>query len=62
MVLGLVLGQGLETNLRQALMLSWGDFSIFVSRPLSLSLLIVAALLLIIPIVTQRRRLSTLEQ
>jgi len=62
MVLGLVLGQGLETNLRQALMLSWGDFSIFVSRPLSLSLLIVATLLLIIPIVTQRRRLSALEQ
>jgi len=61
MVLGLVLGQGLETNLRQALMLSWGDFSIFVSRPLSLSFLIVAALLLIVPVVTQRRRLSTLE-
>jgi len=61
MVLGLVLGQGLETNLRQALMLSWGDFSIFVSRPLSLSFLIVAALLLIVPVVTQRRRLSALE-
>ena len=61
MVLGLVLGQGLETNLRQALMLSWGDFSIFVSRPLSLSFLILAALLLIVPVVTQRRRLSALE-
>jgi len=58
MILGLVLGQGLEVYLRQALMLSWGDFSIFVTRPLSLSLLIVAALLLIVPIITQRARLS----
>jgi TctA family transporter len=43
-------------------MLSKGDFSIFISRPLSLVFLIVAALLFIIPIVTQRKKLATLEE
>ena len=39
MVLALVLGGELETSLRQSLMLSRGDFSIFVSRPISLGFL-----------------------
>jgi len=43
-------------------MLSKGDFSIFISRPLSLAFLITAALLIIIPIVTQRKKLATLEE
>ncbi len=62
LVLALVLGKMLETTLRQSLILSRGDFSIFVSRPISLGFLIVAALLLIIPIITQRKKLSTLEE
>ena len=61
MVLALVLGGELETSLRQSLMLSRGDFSIFVSRPISLGFLIIAVLLLIVPIMTQRKRLSRLE-
>ena len=61
MVLALVLGGELETSLRQSLMLSRGDFSIFVSRPISLGFLIIAILLLIVPIMTQRKRLSRLE-
>jgi putative tricarboxylic transport membrane protein len=62
MVLALVLGRMLETTLRQSLILSRGDFSIFVTRPISLAFLIVAAILLVIPIVTQRKKLSTLKE
>jgi TctA family transporter len=42
--------------------MSQGDFSIFVTRPISLGFLITAVLLLIVPIITQRKRLSTLEE
>jgi putative tricarboxylic transport membrane protein len=61
LVLALVLGGELESSLRQSLMLSRGDFSIFVTRPIALGFLIVAVLLLIVPIITQRKKLSTLE-
>jgi putative tricarboxylic transport membrane protein len=62
LVLAVVLGPMLEEAFRQSLMLSKGNFSIFVSRPLSLSFLIVAFLLLVVPIVTQRKKLSTLKE
>ena len=62
LVLALVLGRMLESNFRQSLISARGDFSIFVSRPISLGFLVVAALLLIIPIITQRKKLSTLEE
>jgi putative tricarboxylic transport membrane protein len=62
MILALVLGPMLEEALRQSLILSHGNFSIFVSRPISLGFLVLAVLLLIIPIVTQRKKLSTLEE
>jgi len=62
LVLALVLGRMLESNFRQSLIAARGDFSIFVSRPISLAFLAVAALLLIIPIFTQRKKLSTLEE
>ena len=62
LVLALVLGRMLESNFRQSLIAARGDFSVFVSRPISLSFLVVAALLLIIPIITQRKKLSTLEE
>jgi putative tricarboxylic transport membrane protein len=61
MILALVLGQKLETSFRRSLIMSQGDFSIFVTRPISLGFLITAVLLLIIPIITQRKKLSTLE-
>ncbi|NDH55841.1 MAG: tripartite tricarboxylate transporter permease, partial [Burkholderiaceae bacterium] len=48
LLLGFVLGPMMEENFRRALLLSRGDFTTFVTRPLSLSLLIAAALLLII--------------
>jgi putative tricarboxylic transport membrane protein len=62
LILALVLGQKLETSLRRSLIMSHGDFSIFVSRPISLGFLVTAALLLTIPIITQRRKLSTLRE
>jgi putative tricarboxylic transport membrane protein len=62
MILALVLGQKLETSLRRSLIMSQGDFSIFVTRPISLGFLITAVLLLIVPIITQRKRLSTLVE
>ncbi len=61
LVLALVLGRKLESTFRESLILSRGDFSIFVSRPISLSFLVVAALLLLIPIITQRKKISTHE-
>lgn len=62
LVLAVVLGPMLEEAFRQSLMMSNGDFSIFVARPLSLGFLIVAFLLLLIPIITQRKKLSTLAE
>jgi putative tricarboxylic transport membrane protein len=62
MILALVLGQKLETSLRRSLIMSHGDFSIFISRPISLGFLIVAVLLLVVPIITQRKKLSTLKE
>jgi putative tricarboxylic transport membrane protein len=62
LVLALVLGRQLEGAFRRSLIMSHGNFSIFVSRPISLCFLIVAVLLLIVPIITQRKRLSTLKE
>jgi TctA family transporter len=42
LVLGLVLGPILEENVRRSLILSRGDPSVFVSRPISLALLLIA--------------------
>ena len=48
LLLGFILGPMMEEHLRRALLLSRGDWSVFVTRPLSASLLAVAALLLVI--------------
>ena len=63
LVLAVVLGPMLEEAFRQSLMLSKGNFSHLSFRgPLSLSFLIVAFLLLVVPIITQRKKLSTLKE
>jgi TctA family transporter len=46
LLLGLVLGPMLEENFRRAMVLSDGDWSIFVRRPISLGFLLLAAALL----------------
>ncbi len=48
LLLGFVLGPMMEENFRRSLLLSRGDFSVFVTRPLSLGLLIAAAVLVVI--------------
>jgi TctA family transporter len=48
MLLGFILGPMMEENLRRAMRISSGDPMIFINRPISLGLLIAAALLLII--------------
>ncbi|MBM6617079.1 tripartite tricarboxylate transporter permease [Bacillus suaedaesalsae] len=50
LVLGLVLGPMIENNLRRALTTSNGDFIIFITSPISLAFLIIAALWMLIPI------------
>src|SRR5882762_5894874 len=48
MLLGFILGPMMEENLRRAMRISSGDPMIFINRPISLGLLIAAAILLII--------------
>jgi putative tricarboxylic transport membrane protein len=48
LLLGFVLGPMLEENLRRAMLLSRGSPSVFITHPLSLGLLVVAAALLVI--------------
>lgn len=58
LLLGLVLGPMLEENFRRTLIVSRGDFSIFLTRPISLGLLLTALVLVIavaIPSVRNKR-------
>ena len=64
LLLGLVLGPMMEENFRRALLLSRGEFSTFVTRPLSLSLLIIAAILVLIvasPSIRKKREETFVE-
>ena len=58
LVLGLVLGDPMERALRQSLMMSQGDLAILVSRPISATILVLAALVLAVPLT---RRLNALR-
>jgi putative tricarboxylic transport membrane protein len=51
MILGVILGPLLEDQFRTALQVSQGDLSIFVTRPISLAILLVAAAALVLPYV-----------
>jgi putative tricarboxylic transport membrane protein len=64
LLLGFILGPMMEENLRRALLLSRGDWSVFVTRGLSASLLAVAALLLLIvllPAIKKKREEAFVE-
>jgi putative tricarboxylic transport membrane protein len=63
-VLAYVLGAMMENNLRKALIISDGSFSIFVERPISLACLALAVLLLgsaILPALRARREKIAVE-
>ncbi len=64
LLLGFILGPMMEEYLRRALLLSRGDWSVFVTRPLSASLLIASAILLavvLLPSVKAKREEAFVE-
>jgi len=64
LLLGFILGPMMEENLRRALLLSRGDASVFVTRPLSAGLLAAAVLLLVVvlmPSVKSKREEAFVE-
>ena len=63
-VLAIVLGPLAERSMRQSLLLSQGEFSIFVARPISATCIAIAAALMLYPLVQswwRRRRPTTAE-
>jgi TctA family transporter len=65
LLLGFVLGPMLEENFRRAMTLSRGDPTIFLTRPISLGLLIMAALLLFVvarPSIASKREVLREEE
>jgi TctA family transporter len=65
LLLGFILGPMMEENLRRALLLSRGDWTVFATRPLSASLLAAAALLLVIvllPSIKSKRKEAFVEE
>jgi TctA family transporter len=55
-LLGYILGPMLEENLRRALVLSRGDYSVFVTRPISVIMLLIAAALLVVVVIPAVRK------
>ncbi len=51
LLLALVLGPKLEVAFRQSLMISHGDFGVFINRPISMAFLLASVVFLTIPIV-----------
>ena len=64
LILGLVLGDSMERALRQSLMMSQGDPSILVSRPISATMLFLAVLILLAPLFKKANalRVKALEE
>jgi TctA family transporter len=56
MLMGLILGPMMEENMRRAMTVSRGNLMVFIERPLSATLLAIAAALLLIVIVPNVRR------
>ena len=56
LLLGMVLGPLMEENLRRALLISRGDWSVFLTRPLSATLMAIAAFLLILSLLPALRK------
>ena len=64
LLLGFILGPMMEENLRRALLLSRGDWSTFVTRPLSAGLLVAAALMIVVvmlPTIRKKREVAFVE-
>jgi TctA family transporter len=64
LLLGFILGPMMEENLRRTLLLSRGDWSVLVTRPLSAGLLVAAAILIVIvsaPAIKRKREEAFVE-
>jgi putative tricarboxylic transport membrane protein len=62
LVMAFVIGPMFENALRQSLMLSQGKFSIFVTRPISLGLLIAVFMILVFTLITKKRPTEGLKE
>jgi putative tricarboxylic transport membrane protein len=64
LILGMVLGDGLERALRQSLMMSQGDIAILATRPISGTLLLIAVVILFLPALRKVRswRVAAIER
>ena len=64
LLLGLILGPMMEENLRRALLLSRGDWSVLVTRPLSASLLFLALIMIVVVSLPsiKRKRAETFKE
>ncbi|NOL50588.1 tripartite tricarboxylate transporter permease [Pelistega suis] len=65
LLLGLVLGPMMEENFRRALLFSRGDYTTFISRPLSMVLLLMALLLVLMvvsPTIRKKREETFVEE
>jgi len=56
LLLGMVLGKLMEENLRRAILISRGDWTVFITRPLSAALMATAAALLVLAVLPTLRR------
>ena len=61
LLLGFVLGPMMEENLRRTLFLSQGDPSVFVTRPISATLLVITAAAFVYAFMPVRRRGGTTD-
>jgi TctA family transporter len=65
LLLGYILGPMLEENLRRALILSRGEYSVFVTRPMSLVMLLLAVgllILVVVPFISKKREVVFQEE
>ena len=65
LLLGLVLGPMMKEHFRRAMLLSQGDFSVFVTRPISLSLLLMTAAMIVavaLPAIKSKREEAFQEE
>lgn len=56
LILALILGNIMEESMRRALQISGGDWTTFIDKPISLSLLVIAVLSLGLPLLKKRRK------
>jgi putative tricarboxylic transport membrane protein len=61
-VLGLILGPMAEQHFRRAIAISEGDYFVFLSRPLSASLLAISAIMLLAPLLVRRRSAAPIDR